>query len=278
MTHRKEYALLQTRFFQDMLRDLGAEIQPHSLILDFGCGEGWTVYQLRKQGLQAFGVDIENSYESLQKQGRDEGLIPPDEEIFHTIDMNQYKIPFDDDTFDVVISDQVFEHVQNYPQAITEIKRVLKPGGSSLHVIPSRYHLIEGHVFVPLATIFRGYKYLAFWAFLGIRNSHQQALSWKEVAHLNYTYLRNCTTYYTKSKIRRLFASQFGQVSFVEGVFIKYHHGRIHRYLYPLLKRFPVVAQLFSTLHSRVLFVRKQETGNKSEMPALPAFRVSQQA
>jgi SAM-dependent methyltransferase len=261
-----------------MLKELGSEIQPDSLILDFGCGEGWAVYQFRKQGLQAFGVDIENSYESVQKQCKEEGLIRADAEIFHTIDMNQYKIPFEDDTFDFVISDQVFEHVQNYPQAIAEIKRVLKPGGSSLHVIPSRYHPIEGHVFVPLATIFRGHRYLAFWALLGVRNSYQKGLNWKEVADLNYGYLRNCTTYYKKSKIRRLFASQFGHVSFVEGVFIKHHHGRIHSYLYPLVKRFPAITLLFSTLHSRVVFVRKQETGNTPEMSVSPASTVPQQA
>jgi len=45
MIHRKEYELYQATFFQGMLRELGSEITPHALILDFGCGEGWAVYQ-----------------------------------------------------------------------------------------------------------------------------------------------------------------------------------------------------------------------------------------
>src|SRR6266516_405073 len=260
MMHRKEYELVQVNFFQHMLKEMGSEMVFHSLILDFGCGEGWAVYQFRKKGLNAFGVDIENCYDNVQKLCKDEEMIRADEDIFRTIDVNNYSIPFDDDTFDFVISDQVFEHVQNDPEALAEIKRVLKPGGSSLHVFPSRYYSIEEHVFVPLATIFRGRAYLAFWAFLGIRNSYQKGLSWKEVASLKYEYLKNCTTYYTKSKIRKLIVGEFGNVSFVEAVFIKYHHGRIRRYLYPLLKRFPIISSLFCTFHSRVVFFKKRET------------------
>ena len=49
--------------------------------------------------------------------------------ILRVISENPYRIPFDDNTFDIVFSDQVFEHVQDYPTAISEIKRVLKPTG-----------------------------------------------------------------------------------------------------------------------------------------------------
>jgi SAM-dependent methyltransferase len=204
---RKEYELLQVNLFQNILKDLGSEVNSDALILDFGCGEGWAVYQYRKQGLRAFGVDILNRYESARKLCEDEGLSHANEDVFRTIEMMNYRIPFDDGTFDVVVSDEVFEHVQNYQEALAEIKRVLKPGGSSLHCIPSRYHPIEGHVLVPLATVFQGYAYLAFWAFIGVRNAFQSGLSWKRVATLNYEYLNNCTTYLTKSEISKLVLS-----------------------------------------------------------------------
>lgn len=260
MTPRREYERLQVIFFLNMLKELGTEVTSDSLLLDFGCSEGWSVYQYRKKGIKAYGVDVVNSHDNVQQICKDEGIIKADEDILRTIDMNNYKIPFEDNTFDVIVSDQVFEHVQNYPEALAEIKRVLKPEGSALHVIPSRYHPIEGHVFVPLATIFQEYAYLAFWAFLGIRNPFQKGLKWKEVAHLNYEYLNNHTTYYTKSKISRLITSQFGNISFVEAIFIKYHSGRIQRYLYPLLRKFPFISSVFCTLHSRVVFFKKQET------------------
>jgi SAM-dependent methyltransferase len=252
-----EYGRLQAKFFQDMLKELGVETHPDSLILDFGCGEGGIVYQMRKQGLAAFGVDIVNDYASVQARCLDEGLALASEDVFRLIDLDNYRIPFDDNTFDIVISDQVFEHVQNYQQALEEIKRVLKPGGSTLHIIPSRYRPIEGHLFVPLGGIFQGRRYLAFWARLGIRNPFQQGQGWKEVADFNYDYLKHSTTYYTKSKIRRLFLAEFGNVAFVEPVFIQCHFGRVRRYLYPIAQKVPAVSALFCTLHSRVVFAKK---------------------
>jgi SAM-dependent methyltransferase len=49
-------------------------------------------------------------------------------------DFNIFNLPFDDDEFDAVVSDQVLEHVEGDPQlAIDETFRVLKPGGIALH-------------------------------------------------------------------------------------------------------------------------------------------------
>ncbi len=218
-----DYGRLQVNFFQDMLRELGSEINTETLILDFGCGEGGIVYHLRKQGFKAFGVDIVKDYENVQKRCEEEGLVEADEDAFRLIDMSNYKIPFDDNTFDVIISDQVFEHVQNYPEALAEIKRVLKPGGSSLHIIPSRYRLIEGHLFIPLGGIFQGHRYLALCALLGIRN-----------------------------------------------VFIKCHFGRVRRYLYPISRKIPFVSSVFCTLHSRVVFSKKEDIGSAINAAKLP--------
>lgn len=271
-----EYGRLQANFFLDMLREMGTKINTDSLILDFGCGEGGIVYQLRAQGLKAFGVDIVKDYENVQKRCEGEGLVTREENAFRLIDSGNYKIPFDDDTFDVIISDQVFEHVQNYPEALAEINRVLKPGGSSLHIIPSRYRPIEGHLFIPLGGIFQGRLYLAFWALSGIRNSFQKGQSWKEVAGFNFEYLKHSTTYYTKSKIRKLFAAEFGNIVFVEPAFIKCHFGRVRRYLYPLSRKIPFVSSLFCMLHSRVVFSKKQVRATESAI--LPAEASSKRA
>jgi SAM-dependent methyltransferase len=47
---------------------------------------------------------------------------------------NALRLPFDNNTFDVVISDQVLEHIEGLPEvAINEMFRVLKPNGLSLH-------------------------------------------------------------------------------------------------------------------------------------------------
>jgi SAM-dependent methyltransferase len=255
---RSEYGLLIAQLFLDMLEDLGTTIDPHSLILDFGCGEGRVVYQLRARGLQAFGADIVNRYDNAQKICRDQGIIKPEEDIFGTIDPLHYRIPFADDTFDVVISDQVFEHVHNWSEAITEIKRVLKPGGVSLHFFPSRYRPLEAHVYVPFSEVIRNRAYLAFWAFLGVRNLYQKQLSWKKVVECNFEYLTTRTNYLRKVEIRRHISAQLGDVAFVEDIFIKHHFGRIRRYLSFFSRKLPFISVLFSTFHTRVIFFKKE--------------------
>ena len=255
---RSDYALLMAQLFLDMLEDLGTHIDAHSRILDFGCGEGWVVYQLRAKGLLAFGADIVNRYDHVQKMCRDKGIIMPEGAIFGTIDQTDYRIPFADNSFDVVISDQVFEHVQNVSAAIAEIKRVLKSGGVSLHFFPSRYRPLEAHVYVPFAEVIRYRAYLAFWAFLGIRNLYQKQLSWKKVVAGNFEYLTTRTNYLRKMEIRRHICDQFGSVAFVEAIFIKHHFGRIRRFLSLISSKLPFISLLFSAFHTRVIFFKKE--------------------
>lgn len=53
------------------------------------------------------------------------------------IDMTQ--ISFDDNFFDVVLSSHVLEHVSNDRKAMSELFRILKPGGYSVHQVPIDY-------------------------------------------------------------------------------------------------------------------------------------------
>jgi SAM-dependent methyltransferase len=48
------------------------------------------------------------------------------------------RLPFDDETFDVIVSDFVFEHVESPEQLALELQRVLKPGGWIFARTPNR--------------------------------------------------------------------------------------------------------------------------------------------
>jgi SAM-dependent methyltransferase len=150
-----------------ILRDLDVPVTESCRILDFGCGEGHTVAGYRALGYNAFGCDV----------------IPVLGE--HLCTMRGGLIPFPDNMFDVVVSEQVFEHVMDYDKAVSEIHRVLKPGGVAIHDFPSRWRPIEPHVWVPLACFIRSRPWLGFWALCGIRNSFQRGSSWRDVAHRN---------------------------------------------------------------------------------------------
>ncbi|WP_175416270.1 class I SAM-dependent methyltransferase [Aggregatimonas sangjinii] len=234
---------------REIIKAFGYDLKPDNVILDFGCGAGRTVQDLRDFGYQGFGCDIEFKEEegTDTKSLRDSNTIRP-------IKWEPYELPFDDATFDVIFSDQVFEHVQNYPEAIAELERVLKPDGCCLHVFPSRYKPIESHVFVPFASIIRSYGWLYFWALTGIRNEFQGGLSAKETAKKNHHYLHNYTTYFTKNKLFQHFKEYFQEVVFCENLFLKY--SKKGRFKNMLFKSVPFFSAAYRTFSTRVIFTR----------------------
>jgi ubiquinone/menaquinone biosynthesis C-methylase UbiE len=90
-------------------------------VLDFGCGIGDQVETIQGvcPGAAYVGVDIEASPEVSARERSDAE--------FHSFD--GINLPFPDESFDIVFSKQVFEHVRHPDAAIRDIERVLKPGG-----------------------------------------------------------------------------------------------------------------------------------------------------
>jgi SAM-dependent methyltransferase len=113
-------------------------------MLDYGCGDGTIVNLARAKGVDAYGCDV------FYEGGDYSTQIKPDEFGKTIFRMENETIPFGADVFDLVISNQVLEHVQNLDHVLSEISRVLKPGGSVLSLFPDRGVWREGHCGVPL--------------------------------------------------------------------------------------------------------------------------------
>jgi SAM-dependent methyltransferase len=115
-------------------------------ILDWGCGRGQLVLYLREQGFDAFGVDVDNLpiingiplFETMGYSPSILSLIKTDGQT-----------NFENNIFDIVISNQVFEHIESIDLVIDEIARITKSGGIGLHIFPARRHLIEAHLKMP---------------------------------------------------------------------------------------------------------------------------------
>lgn len=111
--------LSKMRIIQKYLSNVNKE----SRILDAGCGEGVLVDEYRARGFQIEGVDL--NYES--------------EYVRHG---DLRKLPYPDQTFDLVLLLDVFEHIEFSDQVkvLTEIHRVLRPNGILLATIPNITH------------------------------------------------------------------------------------------------------------------------------------------
>ena len=217
--------------YAKILTDLGLVLEQNTAILDFGCGEGELVREGRAAGFQMFGCDFDAQGPNLSP-----------------ISTQPYRLPYPDNSFDVVVSNQVFEHVMDYDSALAELSRILKPDGSFLHMFPARARFIEPHVFVPGATVLRNRPWLLLWALLGVRNQFQAGKSAIERMRLNHGYLLEHTNYMGKRALVRHFRRHFADVRFVEALCLRHRH--------PTFGRVPFMPRVYSALQMRVVFGR----------------------
>lgn len=170
-------------------------------VLDFGCGNGGDVQALRGMNYDAWSCDLKFKPGKYVEQLAAEGLI-------RTVSLEKYQLPFPDDTFDLVLSNQVLEHVKDYPGTISEIKRVTRQGGLGLHLFPPKWRPIEVHVRAPFASVFRPHWWLTACAALGFCKEEQRGRPAAQVATENLLYLDSSTNYMSGSEILAQFREQ----------------------------------------------------------------------
>jgi len=105
-----------------------------ALLLDIGTGNGGISHFL-SQEFEVISVDIEDQ-RSLKKG--------------YAFLITNELLPFSDECFDVVVSNHVIEHVVKQELHISEIARVLKPGGIAYLATPNRLWPWEVHYQLPL--------------------------------------------------------------------------------------------------------------------------------
>jgi SAM-dependent methyltransferase len=129
--------LMRLGLFRGILDSIAAAVIesgiPDPVILDAGCGEGtgleYLYGKLEENGVRARLVGIDISSGGITIAGRTEKDI-----LFFVADLGS--LPFGDRSFDFVIN--MFT-----PASYREFRRVLKPHGKVLKVVPEREHLIE---------------------------------------------------------------------------------------------------------------------------------------
>lgn len=234
----------------EILSALGVEVPKRARILDFGCGAGDTVKGLREAGyVNTEGYEIEFDGVSMRSRER-----PAQVTLGTQLDL---RVPFPDNTFDVVISDQVFEHVQDQFATLKEVCRIMKPGACALHLFPARYRPLEGHIFVPFGSVFGHRWYYKFWALLGIRNQFQKGLSADEVADRNALFFVQGLRYIPTSCYKAVFREIGFTFKMANQEYFDSHRRGVMRLVGKANRLLPIFGWLHSVFASRVAYLVK---------------------
>ena len=198
-------------------------------ILDWGCGKGELVDYLKDNNFNCYGVEI-SKLKMYQKSTEYKNDIS--EKIFLINADN--KTDFESDYFDIIITNQVIEHIENKDSFLFEINRILKKGGISYNILPAKYRINEVHLKMPFVhwfpkNIFR--KYIIFFFSLFKFNHWPECVDseFKDKVNYYYSYSINKTFYLDANKLFNKFKNsgfyvidQPIKVKFLNNVFLKF--------------------------------------------------------
>lgn len=106
----------------------------HGPVLENGCGVGMYVQHLASLGGRVIGLEYDFERAAEARQSSPEIVTAAGEAL-----------PFPGGSFDLALSHEVLEHVQDDRQAVVEMVRVLRPGGRAVIFVPNRGYPFETH-------------------------------------------------------------------------------------------------------------------------------------
>ncbi len=114
------------------------QLMPGQRVLDLGCGQGrHTLGAAAHAEVVSVGVDL--GFEDLLAARDAMQAAPPHAGSGYpaVLQADGLSLPFPDACFDVVVCSEVLEHIPDYAAALSELNRVLRPGGKLAVSVPS---------------------------------------------------------------------------------------------------------------------------------------------
>ena len=123
--------------------DLYHDLPENARILELGAGAGWLWLKNGRRIPSGWDITVSDFSAGMVAEQRNNLARIPRPFQFEEIDIQN--IAFPDQTFDAVIANNMLYHVPDRPKAITEMRRVLKSGGTLFTATNGEHHLQEVH-------------------------------------------------------------------------------------------------------------------------------------
>ncbi len=224
-------------------------------VLDVGCGNGDSVNYLRKEGFDAYGIDVQYKkgphLQFLISIGKIRKIIIGGTKRKNIRKNNRlYKWPNFGIYFDIISSRAVLEHVNNLDEFVSESKSNLKNGGICIHYFPCKMSIVEPHIGIPFGGIFKNKYYYIACCYIGLCRKEYYKNPQKA-----YGYINMYTFYRSKSEIISVFESN--GLSFLSDrtdYILKNHQS----YFFKFLSNFSFIVWVFGIFRSSVLVFEKK--------------------
>jgi len=115
-----------------VIAELG--LPANARLLDAGCGSGRFMVELAQLG-NVTGVELSDTSVALARE----------RQLGEIVAGSVLEMPFADDSFDLAVSLDVIEHLEDDLAALRELRRVVAPGGALLVTVPAYQWLWSGH-------------------------------------------------------------------------------------------------------------------------------------
>jgi SAM-dependent methyltransferase len=114
-------------------------VAPGLRLLDVGCGRGRHTFEALRRGAHVVAADLDAA--SLAAVEEMAGAMAeeremPDGASFAAVRANALSLPFESGSFDRVVASETLEHIAEDSVAMSEIQRVLAPGGRAVVTVP----------------------------------------------------------------------------------------------------------------------------------------------
>lgn len=145
-TFEKRSRILKAKKVTSVTLDYNSDFKK-SICLDYGCSVGLMTEYFATKFEKVIGVDVDKNAISIASKRNSKSNLK-----YATI--KDELIPYPDNYFDVVVFNQVYEHVGNPEKSLKEIYRVLKPKGVCYFGARNKLFPMDGHYKIPFIAYF----------------------------------------------------------------------------------------------------------------------------